>query len=459
MITSLVMYAWFPFTLGLFLLMPPKRAVLWSLFLAFLFLPMARYPLPGFPDYTKTTATVGAIFAGIILFDLSRITSFRPRWFDLPYVAFTFVAPFGASISNDLGPYDGVSESIMWIATWLLPYLIGRMYFTTIEDVRTIVICMIFGALAYVPICLFEIRFSPQLHNWIYGFHQHHFGHAIRAGGFRPRGFMQSDLLTGMWMCSGAMICFWVWRSGQPLQLGKFSISGWIATPMLAATALLSKTVGAFILNVGALGVLLGCWLLQTRIFMIALIVSAPMYMLVRANGLWDVQNVIEFARSINPDRAQSLEFRIDNETILLEKAMQRPIFGWGGWGRARVRNEWGSAVSVADGMWVILIGKCGIVGLGGWVIGLALPAVLFVWRFPPSTWWTRTVAPLAAGAAVLSVYQLDCLLNAMENPINLLLAGTMMSYLMSAQVVPRRAPVQQKQAVPRAALPSVGAS
>jgi hypothetical protein len=269
---------------------------------------------------------------------------------------------------------------------------------------------------------------------------------------------MQSELLTGMWVGGGALISFWLWRSGSALRLGRVFVPGVLATPALAVTAVLCKTIGALVLNAGAFGVLLGSWLLQTRAFMWALILSAPMYMAVRAAELWDVQNVIDLAASFSQDRADSLAFRITNETMLLEKAVQQPIFGWGGWGRARVQNDYGGAVSVADGMWVILLGRAGILGLLGWALSLMLPAIWFVRKFPPAVWWTRSVAPLAAGAVLLSIYQLDSLLNAMENPINFLLAGTMMSCLAGIRRLPVPTPAKPVEAT-SAPLPRVGAS
>ena len=34
---------------------------------------------------------------------------------------------------------------------------------------------LLIGGLIYIPFCLFEIKMSPQLHKWVYGYHQHAF--------------------------------------------------------------------------------------------------------------------------------------------------------------------------------------------------------------------------------------------------------------------------------------------
>ena len=38
------------------------------------------------------------------------------------------------------------------------------------------------------PLCVIELRFSPQLHNWVYGYHQHDFVQTIRDGGYPADG-------------------------------------------------------------------------------------------------------------------------------------------------------------------------------------------------------------------------------------------------------------------------------
>ena len=80
----------------------------------------------------------------------------------------------------------------------------------------------------------------------------------------------------------------------------------------------------------------------------------APLYCGVRTVGLWDGHSAVALTKSIvGEDRAGSLEFRLDNEDMLIARAMQRPLFGWGGWGRARVHDEDGKDISVTDGLWI----------------------------------------------------------------------------------------------------------
>ncbi|MEM1445455.1 MAG: hypothetical protein AAGF84_05320 [Planctomycetota bacterium] len=444
MFTPLAMYGWLPVVLGLFLIMPPKRAVLWAFFLAWLFLPMAKYELPKLPDYTKMSATAFGVLLGVMIFDFGRLTMFKFKLIDLPIMFFCLVAPFLTALTNRpaLSLYDGASEAMMLCTAWLLPYLIGRLYFTDLKDMRTLAICVMAGALAYVPICWFEARFSPQLHRLVYGFHQHHFVHALRGGfifSYRPRGFMQSGLMTATYMCSAALIawCFWIART-------KISFGKWVPPTIailgiLGLTALIGKGMGAIILAFGGFMVLLCTKYLNTRIFMIALLCVAPMFALTRAQGVWNGDAAIAMIERVSEDRAWSLQFRFENDTVLVKKAMQKPAFGWGGYGRSLVRSEDGSRIAITDGMWILLFGKMGFAGMFGFMIALAMPTILFVKRYPPKMWLTPSVAPAAGIATVLAIYQIDCLFNAMENPLFFLLAGGMCSAMTSAMVVARR--------------------
>ena len=49
---------------------------------------------------------------------------------------------------------------------------------------------------------LFEVRFSPQLNIWIYGFFQHDFQQMIRGGSFRPIVFLPHGLWVALFFLS-----------------------------------------------------------------------------------------------------------------------------------------------------------------------------------------------------------------------------------------------------------------
>jgi hypothetical protein len=85
-----------PLTLFLFALMPARRAVVTGAIGAWIFLPTAGINLPGFPDYTKTTAATIGILLGTLIFETNRLLAFRFRWFDLPMLLWS-LCPFVSS--------------------------------------------------------------------------------------------------------------------------------------------------------------------------------------------------------------------------------------------------------------------------------------------------------------------------------------------------------------------------
>ena len=168
----LALFGWPVAALFLFLLMRPRRAVIASVILAWLFLPVAGYKLAGIPAYTKTTAAGLAALLGVIAFDSRRLTSFRPTWIDLP-MGIWCICPFFASLSNDLGIHDGFTSAFYQSITWGVPYLLGRIYLSDLIGMHDLAFGIFIGGLLYVPLCLLEIRLSPQLHTWVYGFFPH----------------------------------------------------------------------------------------------------------------------------------------------------------------------------------------------------------------------------------------------------------------------------------------------
>ena len=152
--------------------------------------------------------------------------------------------------------------------------------------------------------------------------------------------------------------------------------------------------------------------------------VPPPTYMLARTGG-WSAGGLVAVAELIDQDRAQSLQRRIRSETALTEKSLQRPLVGWGKWGRFLVKNEEGRKEGIIpDGFWLAALGSHGVVGLVSVTLAILLPGLLLLRRFPARFWGCREIGPAAALAVALTLWMCDNLLNAMRNPVFLLAAG-----------------------------------
>jgi hypothetical protein len=416
-----MLFGWPVVALLLFMVMRPRRAVIATILLAGLFLPVAGYKISGLPAYSKLTATTISALLGVALFDTRRLLAFRPSWADLP-MGLWCICPFFSSVTNDLAIHDGFSSMFYQTFTYGVPYLLGRIYLTDLLGMYELAMGIFLGGLIYMPLCLLEIRLSPQLHTWVYGFHQHIFDQTLRFGGYRPTVFMDHGLMVGMWMSMATLSGFWLWYSRTTRSLFGIPIL-WFLVP-LAITTILCKSLGAFVLLMVGIGVLIATRSTASRGFLIALALAPVLYIAVRIPGAWSGGDLTEVVATVNPGRAASLQFRLENEERLVQRAQQRPLFGWGGWGRARVRDSQGRDISVTDGLWIIALGNTGFFGLVSLTGSVLVSLGGLMRRFPAQAWSHRYVAPAVAMCVMVLLFFVDCLFNNMINPAYTLAAG-----------------------------------
>lgn len=421
-VVHIVMFGWIPVVIGLFSKLKPRHAVIASFLFAWLFLPNASYPLPGLPDYTKMSATCWGILIAAAIFDMESLSRLKLRILDIPMIIWC-LCPIASSLSNGYGLYDGMAMFLKQTVTWGFPYIIGRAYFSSLEALKDLAIGIFIGGMVYVPLCLYESRFSPQLHYMVYGFYQHTFSQAYRWGGWRPMVFLSHGLMLGVWMMSAALVGLWLWSSGIIDKYKNLSMK-WMVLLLLFTTVWCRSTAAIAHLIMGA-GILIASKKIGKSVFLIGLIAIPLFYLPTRSTGLWTGQDLVSFiAENISVERAESLKFRMDNENILAQKAMQRPLFGWGTWGNARVYDDQGNDVSITDGLWIIVFGNHGLVGLLSLTLSILMPLFLLIRYYPAHSWSDPRVAPAAVLALLLGLYMVDNLLNAMVNPIFLVMAG-----------------------------------
>jgi hypothetical protein len=280
---------------------------------------------------------------------------------------------------------------------------------------------------------------SPQLHRLVYGYTQHTFAQTIRFDGYRPMVFFTHGLTLALWMVCALLIAGWLWWTGKSatgaavsskrggMATAPSKIAGWMGwfALLLLPTVVLLKSTGALVL--GALGCAVLCaaryW--PSRVWLLLLVAIPPLYVVTRTSGAWKGEDLVEMAKTnVGNARAQSLAFRLENEERLIDKALGQPLFGWGGWGRARVYDSEGKDRTITDGLWIIALGDRGIFGLVALGGVLLLPVLRFAFLFPPRSWGEPLVAPLTVCAVVVALWAIDCLLNAGFNHLYLLMAG-----------------------------------
>ena len=449
--TPYLVVVWLVVMLGVFPSFTTHRAILVVVLGGTLFLPELRQEVALGPfHFSKYHAINYAALLGALLYDSERLFSGAPRWTDLPMVVWC-LCPLPSVLTNAPPPdgssaiRDALSQTWSQTVSFGIPYLLGRVYFSDSAAVRDLALGIVFAAAVYAPLCLYEARMSPQLHANIYGYSQHSFAQTIRFGGYRPMVFLPHGLAVGMFMVSAALIATWMWWTGtlRPVieEGEETGLQSYIPL-LLVPIAILLKSTGALVLGFGG-GLVL--WLASAtgaRWWLLLLAVTPPVYAAVRTTGAWSGEALVEsVAANLDSDRAESLDFRLTNENLLVNKALDRPTFGWGGWGRNRVFDEKsGKDLTVTDGLWIIVLGDRGLVGLVALGAVLLLPIARFALLFPPSTWSTRSLAPTAACAVVLTLWSIDSLMNAMVLPVYLLLAGSLMGFALDASEEPDEA-------------------
>ena len=98
----------------------------------------------------------------------------------------------------------GVKDAIALVfnqAMLAVPFVLALSFLRRAEDHREILFALMIAGLIYSLFMLIEVRLSPQLNIWIYGFFQHNFEQMMREGGFRPIVF----LYHALWVAFFAM--------------------------------------------------------------------------------------------------------------------------------------------------------------------------------------------------------------------------------------------------------------
>lgn len=438
-LVPIMLFGWVPLTVILFFTLKPHHAVLCAVIGGWLFLPMATYDPQGLPSYSKGTAiALGLIIAGRLSGQRQR-GSFRWRRYDLPMVVWC-LSPIATSVSNELGWYDGFAAAWAQTMAWGVPYLAGRIYLASSDRLRDLCRAIVIGGLVYLPLCLYEIRMSPQLSNIFYGFFPHSFAQHMRYGGFRPIVFMQHALMVALWMAVCATVAFWSWRSGMIKAVRGFPMA--LLVPALTITTLLCKSVNGWFALVVGYGGYFAYRKGKIKRLLQLLLLAVPLYIGLRATGVVTGQEVEAVAAHfVEPERVVSLGVRLLQEDLFSRKALLQPWLGWGGYERGwPVDPKTGrKMIAMIDSLWLITFSSQGLVGL----VSLVAAMLTGPWLVLRSlgNWATEgeefTVPVLAMLALVVILFMIDSLFNGMVNPVYIVTSGALVGYHAARQSSP----------------------
>jgi hypothetical protein len=439
-VAGAALLAWPIAALVFFSTMRPMRAALFTIFGALLFLPeLEAFKLPLWPSFDKTTIAYQCALLGCIARCPERVLRFpRERWVTAIFASF-LIGGIGTAVTNTdpltygiwhkvvlpgLNFKAGMAMAIGRLLGLGLPFFIGAALVRERRDVRTLLTFLVSVGLLYSFFALVEMRMSPQFNVWIYGYHQYlDFNQAIRFGGYRPMVFMAHGLAVALFFVVTTIAAAGVstfrrrlYRIRTPL------LTGYLVFILVACRSTAAVVYGLFALPL----LKFASPRMQIRA---AALVSALvlLYPAMRAFQLFPVDTMLSLADGLSHERSGSLEYRFQNEDVLLEKGRRRPWFGWGEFNRNGGFDGGGNVTTVTDGAWIIAFGTQGAVGFVGSFGLLVIP--IFLARSRLSRVADRTDrATLAALALAVAVPAIDLIPNGLFSNYPYFLSGALLS-------------------------------
>lgn len=425
----LMIIIWPIISIIIFARRPPIEALTWCLVGGYLLLPMkTEINFPGVPAYDKTSAANLSALVGALIYARGPVIRPPREWWLILLMLIYIFSPMatvwgnrdpliiGSTALPALKPYDALSAAA-YKGIDLIPFLLGYNLLKGPKAHRQVLWVLTISALAYSILMLIEVRLSPQLHTWIYGFFPHSFGQQIRDGGFRPVVFLGHGLVVAIFTAMAVV-------AGAYLAKTRSRVLGVPALPLviyLFAVLVLCRSFGALALALFAIPLMVALKGKNLSLVCAIIAIAVLGFPALRGADVVPVQWVADKVAGYSVERSESFQTRIDNENALLTKARQRPLFGWGGYGRNRVFDEFtGEDTSITDGTWIIIVGTYGWVGYLATFGLLCLPMI--------ATWVRRgQLEPATAALSlVLAINLLDLLPNSSLSPLTWLIAGSL---------------------------------
>ncbi len=420
----------------LYALRTPFQATLWTLLGAHLMLPVGTMiKIEMLPQVDKATVpTFCALIGCLICRTRTRYTSGQETLLGrvagglvLAYIIGAFISPllnsdpviFGERVIPGTGLYDGISAAEAAIIT-LVPFYLGWKFFGAASDAAEMIRSLVIAGLLYSILMLIEIRFSPQLHFWLYGFYPSDFQQQVRGSGYRPMVFTGHGLIAAIFLMTTVAASAAMAKAKDSLwggRVGKFNA-------YLGAVLVLCKSLGAIVFGGVATALI---WLASPRVQVRAAVLLVTLslgYPLLRTFDLIPTRVITDMAGDLNKERALSIATRFLNEDRLLSRASERELFGWGRYGRSRVYDpESGRDITIADGRWIQTLGQFGLFGFLS-EFGLLTLAVFRACRAIRYCRDRRELIYLAALSLIVSLNVLDLLPNPTLRPWTWFLCG-----------------------------------
>ncbi|MEM9458043.1 MAG: hypothetical protein AAGF11_27955 [Myxococcota bacterium] len=448
----LIFFLWIPVSAVIFAQNKPRRAAFLVVIGGTMFLPeLVAFDAPILPPINKHSLVCVVAFVGLFFTSKNRWQRMRllrgiQLFFFIMVIGNIGTAQtnpesfvFGGKLAWEGGPRfpvvvipalkktEFISMSIEDFFKFIMPFGVGQMLVQSRDDLIVFLKAYVFCCVIYVPLMLYEGVMSPQIHRMVYGYHALSFGHNVRGDGFKPVVLMQSGLGLAMFQFVGLTAALVLARLGHRI---KPYMSAGMAAMIIFFALSVSRNVGVMIYSAAAIPLIR--WMgprTMTRVgFVLAVIFLT--FPITRAKNWFPADEIIAYAESKSPERAQSLGMRFDNEMILIEHTQQKPYWGWGSFGRNRRYDpDSGRDISVTDGEWAIHYSVRGAIGVVSWFWMITLPC-LWGTRFIRKVLDPTDRVLLGAITLTAAINAVDLLPNSSFTMVPIVYSGIVCGYL-----------------------------
>jgi hypothetical protein len=439
---------WPVITIALFAQLRHKEAIIWSLLAGYLLLPVrTAIEIPVLIDLDKGSIIALSSFVFALAFARRRVKIMPRNAIVFMLCAVFVLSPLVTGMTNrdplvfqsriipGMSDYDSLG-AVQTNIVIIMPFLLGYAYMRDAESHRLILTVLVLAGLCYTLPMLVEMRLSPQLHRWVYGFFPHSFAQQMRGDGYRPVVFLGHGLVVAIFTCMVVVAAAGLLRWRRKM----FDLPMGLLVVYLIVILLLCRSFGAIFIAFAFVPLAAFARPKAMKIAAVCAGLLILCYPTLRQTGVIGGGGFERVVSSLSADRAASMKTRTDNENMLMEKWAERPLFGWGTWGRNRVYEKgYGADISLTDGAWVSTGGSFGYVG---YFASFGLLCFGLIARHTKGR--QQLALPTGVLMMVLSANLMDLIPNSSLTPITWLLAGALCPL-----ALPRRRASSTSQAEP----------
>jgi len=370
---SIALIVWIPLSVLMFAQLRPVTACTVVLLAGWLWLPMAELRIEGLPDIDKVFVTSVGAALGVAIFGMRATKGYRYCLGDLLFFVFS-CSVMMTSLMNGLGIHDALAQWLLKMLMFGVPYFLGRLLLRSRQDFHHACYIVVCGSALYAIPALWEWRMSPNVHITLYGFLRG-FADTPRWGAFRPIVCFQAPLALGTFFSWTAILAVALYRGKLMKPLLGFP-------PILIVTAvvlglLLSMSLGPWGMFLLGLAMLWAWYRHGWRRTVLFPVFFSILWIGGRYTDRTDGEVITSTIAKVAPLRAVSFDYRLRAEAVQLELAREKPVWGFGGFGRNRVRDKNGKDVVAVDGLWIIYLASFGFAGLITFIMWWSYPLLM----------------------------------------------------------------------------------